>query len=278
MSSLNITSSQISSPRIFDHTLRLKRDSRYSEGDDFLGQDVAKQIGDRLSFVKRKFPSAAILGHTNQLVEEIEKQGHGEASLQTGFLDENLPFKWKSLNLLLSHLNLQWINDLPGYLWQIRHLLKPDGLFIGSLLGGQTLDELRQSLMAAEIELYGGVSPRVIPLVDLYSASQLLTRAGFGLPVADRVVFKVTYPSLFDLIKDLRAMNLTNVMFERNKSWVNHKFFQYADKIYQERFGDSQGRRVATFEVIFITGWAPHESQQKALKPGSAQATLTQVL
>jgi len=181
-------------------------------------------------------------------------------------------------DLAVSALSLQNLNDLPGALVQLRRVLKPDGLFLGCLLGGQSLHELRTALAVAETEIYGGISPRVAPFADVRDMGGLLQRAGFALPVADREPLSVHYATMFDLMADLRAMGATNALAARQRKPSTRGFFLRAANIYAERFADPGGRVRATFEMIFVSGWAPHESQQKPLPPGSVKMRLADAL
>ncbi len=192
--------------------------------------------------------------------------------------EEHLPFAEASLDLVVSTLALHWTNDLVGALIQIRRALKPDGLFIGALLGGASLTELRQCLLAAESELSGGAGLRVSPFADAFDGAALLQRAGFALPVADVDRVTVRYGHPIALLRDLRAMGETNVLLDRPRRPLPRAVLLRAMDLYAERFAQADGRVPATFEIITITGWAPHESQQKPLKPGSAKMRLADAL
>jgi SAM-dependent methyltransferase len=183
-----------------------------------------------------------------------------------------------SLDLAVSALALQHVNDLPGMLVQIRLALKPDGLFMGALLCGDTLTELRQAFAQAESEIEGGISPRVAPFADLRDLGALLQRAGFALPVVDSDKLVVRYDSAFGLMRDLRGMGATNVLLERRKTPLRRATLMRMAEIYARRFADPDGRVRATFEIGWMSGWAPHESQQKPLKPGSATQRLADAL
>src|SRR5690606_35824649 len=180
--------------------------------------------------------------------------------------------------LSASLLALQAVNDLPGALLQIRRSLRPDGLFIGCLLAGQSLTELRQSLLAAEVEVSGGASPRVAPFADLRDLGSLLQRAGFALPVVDSELVTVRYRDIFGLLRDLRALGWTNALTARRKAGLRRDTLARAASFYAERFADPDGRLRASFEMVWLSGWAPHESQQKPLRPGSAKARLADAL
>jgi hypothetical protein len=183
-----------------------------------------------------------------------------------------------SIDLFASALALQWTNDLPGTLIQIRAALKPDGLFLAAMTGGDTLTELRQSLFAAESEVRAGASPRVIPAADVRDLGALLQRAGFALPVVDRDRLTVRYGSAFDLFRDLRAMGASNVLTDRDRRPASRALFLRTAEIYAERFSDPDGRIRATFDVVSMSGWSPHESQQQPAKRGSGQISLAAVL
>ena len=192
--------------------------------------------------------------------------------------EEALPFRDASLDLVVSALALQFVNDLPGTLVQIRRALKPDGLFLAALVGGETLTELRQAFAAAESEVEGGVSPRVAPFADVRDLGALLQRAGFALPVTDIDRLTVRYDSPFALMHDLRRMGATNALIERRRTPLRRATLLRMAEIYAERFADPDGRVRATFEIVWLSGWAPHPSQQQPLKPGSAQARLADAL
>ena len=192
--------------------------------------------------------------------------------------EEALPFADGSLDLVVSALALQFVNDLPGTLIQIRRALKADGLLLAALIGGDSLTELRQAFAAAESEIEGGVSPRVAPFADVRELGALLQRAGFALPVVDSDRLTVRYNSVFALMRDLRRMGATNALNERRRSPLRRATLQRMADIYAERFADPDGRLRATFEVAWLSGWAPHERQQKPLKPGSAARRLADAL
>jgi SAM-dependent methyltransferase len=192
--------------------------------------------------------------------------------------EEALPFAEGSFDLVASALSLHWTNDLPGVLVQIRRALAPDGLLLAALVGGQSLNELRTALTSAEAELTGGASPRVAPFADVRDLGQLLQRAGFALPVTDLEPIIVRYSSMFALMRDLRAMGATNALTERSRVPLRRAVLMRAAEIYADRFADPDGRIRATFDIIWLSGWAPHESQQKPLAPGSARMRLADAL
>lgn len=287
-------------PRIFDRDLLRARLDRAAPGyaaADFLKRRAAEDAVVRLEAIMREFPRAVDLGARNGafaqalaesdaaarvglLVETdlSEKMLAGRSGPRLVVDEERLPFAAGSLDLVVSTLSLHWANDVVGALIQIRRALKPDGLFIGSLLGGATLTELRQSLLAAEAELTGGAGPRVSPFADPYDAAGLLQRSGFALPVADVDRVTVRYSHPLKLLADLRAMGETSVLAERHPKPLTRQVLGRAFQIYAERFGEPDGRLPATFEILTLTGWAPDPSQQKPLKPGSAKMRLADAL
>jgi SAM-dependent methyltransferase len=213
-----------------------------------------------------------------RLIEARQLAGH-VATVDTLEGDEEvLPLAEGSLDLAVSALALQFANDLPGLLFQIRRALRPDGLFLAALLGGDTLTELRDAFAAAESEVEGGVSPRVAPFADLRDAGALLQRAGFALPVADVDRVTVRYDTVFDLMLDLRRMGATNALIERRRTPLRRATLFRMAEVYAERFADADKRLRATFEIVWVSGWAPHESQQKPLRPGSAKTRLADAL
>ena len=287
-------------PRLFDRDLLRTRLDRAAPGyaaADFLKARAAEDAVVRLEAIMRDFPRAVDLGARNgwfarclsqsdaaarvgSLVETdlSPKMLAGRDGLRLVADEERLPFAPGSLDLVVSTLALHWTNDVVGALIQIRRALKPDGLFIGSLLGGATLTELRQSLLAAEAELTGGAGPRVSPFADPYDAAGLLQRSGFALPVADVDRVTVRYAHPLKLLADLRAMGETSVLAERHPKPLTRQVLARAFEIYAERFAEPDGRVPATFEILTLTGWAPDPSQQKPLKPGSAKMRLADAL
>ncbi|WP_315825535.1 MULTISPECIES: methyltransferase domain-containing protein [unclassified Bradyrhizobium] len=264
-------------PVLFDRSLlalRLRRAARAPE--TFLLERVAEDIADRLAAVNRSFTAAADVwtpaaGLKPYLSGRLSQLAHIAAPATA---DERLPLAAQSLDLALSALAFQFVNDLPGLLVQIRRALRPDGLLLAAMIGGDTLTELRQSFAAAEAECEGGVSPRVAPFADLRDIGGLLQRAGFALPVTDVDRVVVRYASALGLMQDLRRMGATNSLVERRRTPTRRATLLRMAEIYAERFADPDGRIRATFDIIWLSGWAPHESQQKPLKPGSATVSL----
>jgi len=248
-------------PRIFDRkavALHRARAAR-TNGDTFLHREASEGLAERLGSVKRSFARPVVL--EDALAE-----------------DETLRASPESADLVTSVLSLHAVNDLPGVLAQTRRALKPDGLFLAALFGGETLTELRQSLAAAEIEISGGISPRVAPFGDVRDLGGLLQRAGFALPVADVERTVVRYSSLPALVRDLRAMGETNALVERSRKAMPRALWAAAAAHYAAHFADPDGKLRATFDIVYLTGWAPHESQQQPLKPGSAKERLADAL
>lgn len=263
-------------PVLFDRALLRARIARARRGEPatFLLDRVREDLEDRLQAVTRSFADVADvwtpaellrlpLSDRFQSILRIDPDRTETLSLQPG-----------SLDLAVSALAFQFVNDLPGALAQIRRALRPDGLLLAAMLGGDTLTELRQSFAAAEAECEGGVSPRVVPFADLRDVGALLQRAGLALPVTDVDRVVVRYDSAFALMADLRRMGATNILIERRQTPTRRATMLRMAQIYAERFADPDGRIRATFDVIWLSGWAPHESQQQPLRPGSANASL----
>jgi NADH dehydrogenase [ubiquinone] 1 alpha subcomplex assembly factor 5 len=282
---------------VFDRTVlrqRRVRAARAWDGHAFLKREIAERLVERLDDVRRSFPLALDLGchgdevaralgdrtTVGQLVrsdlgQPFARRAGGPAVVAD---EEALPFAAASFDLVMSAMNLHWVNDLPGTLIQIGRILKPDGLFLGAMLGGGTLWQLREALAAAESEIEGGLSPRVSPFADLRDAAGLLQRAGFALPVADGETIDVEYENALALMRDLGAMGEGNLVLERRRGMARRATLLRAAEIYNERFTGASGRVVASFEVLFLHGWAPHASQPKPLKPGSAALRLAEAL
>jgi len=295
----NLKRLPVVAPLIFDRPLvraRRRRASRLGP-QTFLLDQVAGELAHRLRLVVRRFELAADVGTPAAAVRTalmgdgaiaamiavdpvIAPAGSGDdpARLRVAADEEALPFGDGTLDLVVSALSLHAVNDLPGALVQIRRALKPDGLFLGALPGGGTLSELRDSFAAAESELQGGVSPRVAPFADVREIGALLQRAGFALPVADVDRITVRYSSPFRLLADLRAMGAANPLVARRRVPLRRATLMRAMEVYASRFADPDGKLRATFDIVFVSGWAPHESQQQPLRPGSATARLADAL
>lgn len=315
-------------PLVFNRrAVRRHRDraARHFSEHDFLFREVAERLLDRLDDVKRAFPLALDLGCRTGLIGRL-RGGRGRigtlvqcdlseamaraarASNGGGVTvadEEALPFAPGTFDLVLSALALHWTNDLPGALVQIRSILKPDGLFLGALFGGETLKELRRALTEAELEVAGGASPRVAPFADVRDLGALLQRAGFALPVVDADTIPVSYADLpspseaksawagfanagpLRLMRDLRGMGENNAVAGRRKTFSRRSLFAVACERYRRAVmpvgmhshdAAPDGRVTATFQVVFLTAWAPHPDQQKPLRPGSARASLATAL
>lgn len=285
---------------IFDRaTLRKHRDraARGFAAHDFLVREVAERLADRLTDVVRSFPLALDLGcHTGELADTLNGRGgiktlvqcdlspamatmaaqNGHATVTAD--EEWLPFADNSFDLVLSCLSLHWVNDLPGALVQIRRVLKPDGLFLAAMLGGETLADLRHCLTEAELAEEGGISPRVSPMADIRDMGHLLQRAGFALPVADADQVSVSYGDPMRLLADLRGMGETNTVAERRKTLTRRTTLLHALSLYQQKFADADGRFPVDFHILTLTGWKPHPSQPQPLPPGSGHVPLADVL
>jgi SAM-dependent methyltransferase len=281
---------------VFDRLAVRRHRNRAATGlaaHDFLIREVAGQLAERLADVNRRFPLALDLGaHTGQLAGTLAGRGGIETLVQcepaeaqarraTGLRvvgdEEWLPFGGGRFDLVLSCLSLHWANDLPGALLQIRRALKPDGLFLAAMLGGDTLVELRQAWLEAEAAA-GGASPRVSPFADLRDVGGLLQRAGFALPVADAETIAVTYADPLALMRELRGMGEANAVALRSRRPLRRDLLLAAARAYHDRRAGPDGRVPATFQVIYALGWAPAESQPKPLRPGSASGRLADAL
>ena len=258
---------------------------------DFLFRRVVSDISERLLDVRRNFPAVLQIGARGGSAEILKAAkcsrlttmdiapallGQNDNGICAD--EENLPFAPQTFDLAVSALGLHAVNDLPGALVQIRRVLVPDGLFIGALFGGETLKELRASLMQAELNIRGGIGPRVAPMADRLALAGLMQRAGFALPVVDMDTVTVMYRDIFHLMSDLRGMGEANAVSAKQKTMTGRKMFLEAGRIYQEQFADTDGKIPATFEIIYLNGWSPHESQQKPLARGSAKLSLTEAL
>ena len=266
---------------IFDKVLlEARRQRALKQGAEmFLLDRVAADIGERLSAVLRNFERAVDIGTPGDAVRRALVASRKVTDVEAvPFRDEMVSAPAGTFDLAVSALALHFVNDLPGALVQIRRALKPDGLFLAALIGGDTLTELRQSFAAAESEMEGGISPRVAPFAGIRDIGALLQRAGFALPVVDSDRVTVRYDTVFALMHDLRRMGATNALAERRRRPLKRATLFKMAEVYRERFADADGRLRATFEVIWLSGWAPHESQQQPLKPGSARTRLADAL
>jgi len=273
--------------------LHRERSALFPAAERFLHRAVLERLADRLNDVRHRFSHvldlgigdgglADLLAETGQHPQIIAFDPAWRFARQHGLAvvgeTEALPFRGQSFDLVVSALGLHWTNDLPGALLQLRHILKPDGLLLATLYGGRTLWELQEVLMQAELDVSGGAGPRVSPFADVPDCGSLLQRAGFALPVVDSETLTVTYPHLFALMRDLRAMGETNAQRQRRRGGTARALFLRAAELYRERFGDAEGRIPATFQLINLTGWAPDASQQQPAKRGSATVRLAEAL
>jgi SAM-dependent methyltransferase len=283
---------------IFDRALTRRRQRRAAAlgPATFLLDRVAGDLAERLQAVLRQFDLAVDVGTPGEATRAalaglrsigtlVAIGASPDLAIRTNQMEklvvadeEALPLRDASVDLIVSALALQFVNDLPGALLQIRRALKPDGLFLAALLGGETLTELRQAFAAAESDVEGGVSPRVAPFADLRDLGALLQRAGFALPVADTDRLIVRYDTVFDLMHDLRRMGATNALLDRRRTPLRRATLLRMAEIYARRFADADGRVRATFEIVWLSGWAPDPSQQQPLRPGSAKTRLADAL
>lgn len=262
-------------------TVRQNRNRAFKnfENHNFLFEWCEKEITDRLSQIKREFPLSLSIGARGNNIKTTYTLDIAENFSPDVQADEEfLPFTNNSFDLIVSNLGLHSTNDLPGTLIQIRNALKPDGLFIGTLFGGETLYELREVLQEVEMTNTGGARPHVSPVADLKQMGALMQRGNYALPVIDSEKITVTYDNLFALMTDLKNMGESNTLLSQHKGMTSKNFFETADKTYKKRFAESDGKIIATFEIIFLLGWAPHSSQQKPLQPGSAKTRLADAL
>lgn len=289
---------------VFDRALVRRRRDRAAAGfsdHSFLFEEVADRLADRLEDVRRSFPLVLDLGsHDGAMARALAGPGgrrkgierlvacdlspaFAQAAGRTADAavaadEEALPFAPQSFDLIVSNLSLHWVNDLPGTLVQIRQALKPDGFFCAALLGGETLTELRRCLYEAEMEVAGGVSPRVSPFAEIKDAGALMQRAGFALPVVDSDTLTVTYSDALALMRDLRGMGESNAVLARRKVPASRALLFEAARRYAELHAEPDGRIPATFQVLYLAGWSPHESQQQPLKPGCGEIPLAEAL
>jgi SAM-dependent methyltransferase len=263
-------------PPLFDFSASRRARERAARlaGDRFLDVAAAEGLAERLSAVTRRFQTALWIG--DSVPEAIRP--FAQDWICADFAGDEVLRAESPFDLAVSLFSLQWINDLPGALVQIRRLLKPDGLFVGALMGAETLRELREAFAQGEIQTRGGVSPRVSPFADVRDLGGLLSRVGFALPVADIERLNVRYSDFAKLVKDLRAHGFTNVMSERSARPLRRDTLNALLAHYGSHHADPDGKLRARFETVYLTGWAPHESQQQPLKPGSAKTRLAEAL
>jgi len=275
----------MAAPRIFDRSLIARHLARRPAGrDDFVTRLVLDDLAARLSTIKRTFANALILAPDPSVLPEQGVSGDGPFSYESrgtvlGDIDpEHLVLPRAGYDLIVSVLDLQVVNDVPGFLGRVRGHLAPDGLFMAAVLGGATLTELRQAFLAADAEWSGGVYARVAPFIPLGDAGPLLQRAGFALPVTDIETHVVRYAGTLPLMREIKALGASNPLADRPGRMMSRGMLAAAAAAYERDFADEDGRVRATLEIVWMSGWAPHESQQKPLKPGSAEISLTKVL
>jgi NADH dehydrogenase [ubiquinone] 1 alpha subcomplex assembly factor 5 len=287
-------------PKIFDRGTTARNRRRAAAMPDTppaLLSANRQQLLDRLLDVKRTFGTALSLGcrsgetakslmrdHALETVvaadfaENFARRAKHEGFAAVACDEEWIPFGPEVFDLIIAEHSLHWTNDLPGSLIQLRRCLQPDGFFLASLFGGATLHELRDCLIEAESSILGGITPRVSPFVDVRDAGNLLVRAGFALPVADTDVTILEFDCLDDLFNELRLMGENNAIHERSKGLTTRRLFDTAEEFYRERHSSKEGKLLATFEIVTLTAWAPSETQQKPLSPGSARSRLSDAL
>jgi len=268
-------------PPLFDRALAATRTARKRGTEpNILTRTIAEELVERLAFVNRRFERVLLIAAEPEAIAARLKEGGQvkEVDCRLPSADDHLGLGDAQYDAVFSVLDLQTFNDVPGALIQMRRALKPDGLLLACLFAGDTLTELRQSWLAAEAAVAGGVSPRVSPMIDVRELGGLLQRAGLALPVADLDRTLVRYADAVALIHEIRELGLSNVLVGRSKVPVSRRLLGAAVNHYQQNFADPDGRVRATVEVAWITGWAPHESQQQPLKPGSAKARLADAL
>ena len=249
-----------------------RRALRSKEPAFFLHEAARDEVKDRLELVNKTFTEMAVISGFTDFWQAAFPEAISIAD------DETLPLASQSHDLIVHTMCLHWANDPVGQLIQARRALRPDGLFLAVLFGGETLHELRASLAQAESDLYGGLSPRVAPMAEIRDLGGLLQRAGFALPVADNLSMKVSYASPTHLMRDLRAMGENSALSGRSRHMAPRRLIERAQEIYRDRFTDETGRVLASFDLVFLTGWAPDDSQPQPLRPGSASARLADAL
>ena len=276
-------------PLVFDRSRLAANFAKRQGQSDFVTDLVVADLADRLAPITREFPKALIMGPDPRLLPGAANSASGPIRFEKissllevdGFATtdpEHLSLPSRDYDLIVSLLDLQTVNDVPGFLENLRRHIAPDGLLIAAAIGGRTLSELRDAFLAADVEILGGVSPRVAPMIDVRDAGSLLQRAGFALPVTDLETHMVRYRTPLALFDDLRAFGVTNPLAGRDTRMLTPRHLMRAAEIYTERYSDPDGKVRASLEILWLSGWVPHESQQKPLKPGSAQTSLRDVL
>ncbi len=267
-----------STPLIFNQARKAnftKRRADNFSSHDFLYQWVAKDMAERLSEITRDFQSVLLSG---QHTADYFGAKFPDATISADTTPDTLALQNGQYDCILSMGEMHCANDLPGLLIQMRRALKPDGVLMAAFAGGETLHELRSSLMQGEMVATGGASPRVYPFADKQQVAGLMQRAGFALPVVDSEILTISYRDLFHVMADIRGMGESNALTDCHKAMSSSRLFFEAAQYYQSQFAEADGRVTASYEIIFVIGWAPHESQQKPARRGSGQVSLTEIL
>lgn len=270
-----------SAPQLFDSVQIGRNLSRRKGTDNFVRDLVLEDLADRLATYKRDFSRAVLIGPDAETLPETLVTANGPVAAQRveAFADTDFPsLPPGEHDLVVSLLHLQAVNDVPGHLARLRRQLRPDGLLMAAFIGGESLTELREAFLAADLAVSGGASARVAPMAQVRDAGALLQRAGFALPVADVETHRVRYGNPFALMAELKALGAANPLADRPRRFATRTLLAAAAQAYAERDGDPDGRVRATLEIIWIAGWVPHESQQKPLKPGSATTRMADIL
>jgi len=268
-------------PHLFDTTQIARNLARRPAGGNFVRDLVLEDLADRLSTYKRDFARAVLIGPDARTLPETLFTANGPVKAQRveAFSGDEFPaLPEGELDLIVSLLHLQAVNDVPGHLARLRRLLNPDGLLMVAFVGGESLSELREAFLAADLQVSGGASARVAPMTQVRDAGALLQRAGFALPVADVETHRVRYATPFALMAELKALGASNPLADRPRRFATRTLLSAAAQAYAERDSDPDGRVRATLEIVWLAGWVPHESQQKPLRPGSAKVSMKDVL
>ncbi len=268
-------------PEIFDRALYCSRlDRARNSGPDILNRTIASELAERLSLITRDFKRACVIAPNPAIIAEAVRQSGRVIVVKemTPPATENFGFAEGQFDAIFNILDLHAMNDVPGALVQMKRALAPDGLLLAALFAGDTLSELRQSWLAGETVATGGVSPRVSPMISVRELGALLQRAGFALPVADLDRTVVRYSDAIALIHEIHALGMSNMLMGRSRTPVSRRLLGAAANAYHANFADADGRIRATLEVAWLTGWSPHDSQQKPLAPGSAKSRLADAL
>lgn len=269
-------------PQIFDTALIARRQAQRGPASDFVTDLVLTDLHERLATLIRDFPKALIIGPNPELLPETAQTASSTVAFERlaafGHNDDLPPIAATDYNLIVSLLHLQAVNDVPGYLARLRARLAPDGLLLVATLGGNTLSELREAFLSADSLILGGAAPRVAPMIQVRDAGALLQRAGLALPVADVDSHAVRYSTPFALMAELKTLGAANPLMDRPRGLATPSLLAAAANAYAAQDADPDGRVRATLDIIWLSGWAPHESQQQPLKPGSAKISLRDVL